>query len=473
MKGTVVMKFGGTSVGDGERILGAGELVGRSLKAASACVVVASAMAGVTDLLIGAAEAAAHHELARAEAAAEVLRERHLATAETIGGKEKGKLEETIETLVSRFLTLCRAIDALGELTPRTMDAVASLGERLSAPLVAAAVRRAGLRARALDASSLIVTDERFGAASPLMEPTRERCRAVLVPLLAEGVVPVVTGFIGATREGITTTLGRGGSDYSAAILGAAIEAEAIWIWTDVPGVMTADPRVIPEATTVPVLSYAEAVELAHLGAKVIYPKTALPAEEAGIPIRIRCTFRPEGPGTLIRSRPEGAPTTVRAVVCRKGLSLLRLAGKGGPGTAARAFATAAEVGAEAILGTHSTSEQNICLLLCRKDSERVRIALTQAFAAELGRGEINEIEVWDDLAVVAPVGEGIASEPRIAAEALLALGERDVEILSILHGASPHSLPLVIPESAADDAVRILHRHFRLGEPVGTGSRR
>ncbi len=467
MRDLVVMKFGGSSVGDGERIRWVARLVRRALASeVGRCCVVVSAMAGVTDLLIGAAHAASRHELSRAEAAAQELRARHLAAASLIAGKE-GELKRTIESWVERFLTMCRAVDALGELTPRTLDAIAATGERLSAPLVAAALEREGIGTQSVDAASLIVTDGRFGAASPLVDPTSARCRAELLPLLEAGEVPVVTGFIGATEEGVTTTLGRGGSDYSAAILGAALGADEIWIWTDVPGVMTADPRVVPDAVTVPFLSYAEAVELAHLGAKVIYPKTALPAEEAGIPIRIRDTFRPEGPSTTICSHPEGAPMGVRAVVCRKGLDLLRLAGKGGPGTAARAFAAAAQAGAEAILGTHSPFEQNVCLLLHRGDSERVRAALDRAFAHELGCGKVSRIEVRGGLAVVAPVGEGIAQDPRIVAEALFALDERDIEVLAIAHGASPHSLPLVVREEVADEAVRTLHHHFKLEELV------
>lgn len=468
----VVMKFGGTSVGDGERIVRAARLVRRALRGeVGRCVVVVSAMAGVTDLLIEAARAASRHELSGAEAAAEELRTHHVSAARSIAGKE-GELEGIIESSVERFLTMCRAVDALGELTPRTLDAIAALGERLSAPLVAAAIREEGFEARPVDAASLIVTDDRFGAASPLMRSTEDRCCTRLSPLIAAGVVPVVTGFIGATEEGVTTTLGRGGSDYSAAVLGAALGAEEVWIWTDVPGVMSADPRIVPDAVTLPAISYAEAVELAHLGAKVIYSKTAVPVEERGIPIRILCTFNPEGPSTTIQARPRGEPKVVRAVVCRKGLNLLRLMGKGTLGTAARVFASVAETGAETILGTHSTSEQNVCLLLCRKDAERIRAALTRVFSAELKRGQVETIEMWGELAVVALVGEGIAAEPGIVAAALSALSKREIEVLSIAHGVSPHSLPMVVPEEAAEEAVRTLHRHFKLEGLVCAESR-
>ncbi len=315
----IVMKFGGTSVGDGERIRQVAQIVtgvargelGPSAQSAESVeflpsVVIVSAMSGVTDALIEAARASANHDSDIVRRTAAELSQRHREAAEVVTlPEERRALLDEVEALIEEFESLCRAIHILGELTPRGLDAVASLGERLSVRLVAAAIRAEGLPARAIEATELVVTDDNYGAASPLMEATRERARAALLPLLDEGVVPVVTGFIGATPEGAITTLGRGGSDYSAAILGSCLDADEVWIWTDVDGVMTADPRIVPDARTLPEISYAEAAELSYFGAKVLHPKTILPAVERNIPIRIRNTFNPTGPSTLIVAQPK------------------------------------------------------------------------------------------------------------------------------------------------------------------------
>ena len=232
------------------------------------------------------------------------------------------------------------------------MDAISSLGERINARVVAAYLRQLGLKSEAVDATELIVTDSTFQDAAPLMDATRARVQARLVPLLEDGVVPVITGFMGANEDGVTTTLGRGGSDYSAAILGVALDSDEVWTWTDVDGVMTTDPRIVPDARVIPVLSYSEIGELAYFGAKVLHPKTISPVIESGIPLWVKNTFNPTCPGTRIVRKPESTPGTVKAVSAIKGLSMVTVEGRGMmgvPGIAARTFSAVASKGASVL----------------------------------------------------------------------------------------------------------------------------
>lgn len=271
-----VLKFGGTSVGDGACIRRVVDII-RTEMHESNVVVVVSAMSGVTNKLVAAAKA-----------------------SESGDRKTVAKIFEELRTQHEAAAALCRGTILLGELTPRTLDAVSSLGERLSAPLVAAALEERGVASKAIGATELVVTDSAHGAAEPLMDLTRERCQAHVRPLLQQGIVPVVTGFIGATVEGVVTTLGRNGSDYSATILGAALDAHEVVIWTDVDGVLTVDPRLVPGVSTIPEISYHEAAELSYFGAKVLHPKTLRPVTQASTPIWIRNTFAPERGGTKI-----------------------------------------------------------------------------------------------------------------------------------------------------------------------------
>jgi aspartate kinase len=287
-----VMKFGGTSVGDASCIARVCEIVKEASRDHSILVVV-SAMSGVTNRLIEAATRAEAGERDNAALLIDALRKQHdVALNALIHDPETRKrLSARIEELLKEATRLCDGTALIRELTPRTLDSVSSLGERLSAPLVAAALKECGVETEAVEATELIVTDGYHGAAEPAIERTRERCEVRLRPLLQKEIVPVVTGFIGATPEGVLTTLGRGGSDYSATILGAAISADEIIIWTDVNGVLSADPRLVPEARTIPEISYREAAELAYFGAKVLHPKTLRAVIAAEIPVWIRNTF--------------------------------------------------------------------------------------------------------------------------------------------------------------------------------------
>src|ERR1700739_309093 len=308
-----VMKFGGTSVGDADRIRNAAAIAAAASKDRAAVVVV-SAMSGVPNSLIAAAGKAASGNEAAAETLSTGLREKHHeAIGKLVSDTEKRReLFAEIDALIERAANHCRGCALLGELSPRALDVVAGTGERLTARMTAAVLREMGRLGAAFDATDLIVTDEVYGGARPLSEPTRTKTQAALFPFLAKRAIPVVTGYIAATTKGIPTTLGRGGSDYSATILGAALDASEVIIWTDVNGVLTADPRMVPDAATLDEVSYVEAGELAFFGAKVLHPMTLRPVIERGIPVWIRDSFHPELAGTKITQTVRPAPLGVK-----------------------------------------------------------------------------------------------------------------------------------------------------------------
>jgi len=476
----IVMKFGGTSLGDGEAINRAVDIVIQTLKdKGGGIVVVVSAMSGVTDTLLSAATSAAQGDAETFHRARGALSDRHrLALTEVINYEEaRLQLMEEVEALLSDFESLCRSIHVLGELTTRGSDAVASLGEKLTARILAAALRDRGERATAIEATEAIVTNGRHGSATPLMDETREMAQARLVPLLAQGVIPVVTGFIAATKDGVTTTLGRGGSDYTAAILGACLDADEVWLWTDVDGVMTADPRVVPEARTLPEISYAEAAELSYFGAKVLHPKAILPAVERGIPLRIVNTFNPpippylggkEGEGTLIVAEARPSELAVKGITSIEGLSLVTVEGRGMlgvPGIAARVFTAVAQEGISVLMISQSSSEQNICFVIRQEAVEDALRALEAAFELELVRRNVDRIWAQEKVAIVAVVGAGMRGTPGIAAKVFGALGKRGVNVISIAQGSSEYNISFVVDEGDMEDAVRYIHQEFGLGK--------
>ena len=366
---TIVMKFGGTSVGSAEAIRNLVDIVRTTRSTGDRVAVVVSAMSGVTDTLLASAHAAIEGDASLARSAAETLREKHERALQALGGSDavRGLISDSLD----QFVNLCQAIAVLGEATPRALDAIASLGERMSAPLVAAALDQAGLPSRAVATTEVVQTDSHFQNATPDMDATRERAAIRVLPVLDRGEVPVLTGFIGADRRGAVTTLGRGGSDYSAAIIGVAIDADEVWIWTDVNGVMTTDPRVEPLARTIPVLTYREISELAHFGAKVLHPKTIRPVVERGIALWVKNTFEPAQAGTRIVLDDEGwIEGGIRAVTAIKGQCVITLEGRGMlgiPGIAARLFAAVARTRTSVSLISQASSEQSICFVVTRR----------------------------------------------------------------------------------------------------------
>ncbi len=463
-----VMKFGGTSVGDAQCMARTAKIIAGGARE-QRCVAVVSAMSGVTNRLIEAAKMAQTGNASGAAAILDRLRAQHETALATLvqSSEEREMVRQKLETVLAEGRRFCEGTALLRELSARTLDAISSLGERLSAPLVAAAVKQLGLPSEAIEATELIVTDEFHGGAEPQMERTREKSQARLLPLLGRGIVPVVTGFLGATTNGELTTLGRGGSDYSATILGAALDADEVIIWTDVDGVLTADPRLVKEAQTIPEISYREAAELAYFGAKVLHPKTLRPVVQAAIPVWIRNSFTPEKTGTKIT--PQGQSNGgggVKALTAIRDVTLISVGGPGIvglPDVVGRTFSTTAEVRANVLLISQSSSQNDICFGVSSADAEKTVEGLRKEFAQDLEHEKVEHIRVDPHIAIVAVVGQNMCGTPGIAGKTFNTLGKEGVNIIAIAQGSSESNISFVIEEQSVVPALRTLHREFGL----------
>jgi aspartate kinase len=461
---TLVMKFGGTSVGTEGAMRQAAEIIASAHADWPRLVVVTSALSGVTDLLIRSAVRAAQGDMTTYYQAVRELSERHLSLAGQLVSDlaRQNQVRQEINHLLGEFTNLCQAISVLGEATRRALDAVAALGERLSVRLLAAAVESAGLPAQPVEATQIIVTDDRFQNAQPDMDATFRRAHLVLDPILASGRIPVVTGFIGATPGGLTTTLGRGGSDYSASILGVALQASEVWIWTDVDGVMTADPRLVPEARTLAVLSYREVAEMAYYGAKVLQPRSIYPVIEAGIPVRVCNTFNPTHPGTrLVEDYAANGSGTIKAVAAIRDLKLVTLSGRGMlgvPGVAGRIFSSAATTGISVPFIVESTSEQSICFAAPKESVGDVLHALHRDLREEFERRDIDQAEASEDIDIITLICPGLRVTPGIAGQIFSRLGAERINVLAISFGASDVSINLVVRAEDTQRAMLTLH---------------
>ena len=467
----IVMKFGGTSVGSAERISQAAQLATDNAARGHRVVAVTSAMSGVTNLLIDAAQAASRGTWDPAVRAQ--LFARHAQVADALLPNDERRREALVEIdrRLDRFEKLCYGLSMVHELTPRLLDAISGTGEMLAAPLLAAAISARGVVSSAADATELIVTTEQFGGAEPLMDATRNRTRERLQPILGRGEIPVVTGFVGATSDGVLTTLGRGGSDYSASIVAAALDADEVWIWTDVDGVMTANPTDVPDARTLSDISYSEASELAYYGAKVLHYKTIIPAFRQRIPVRILNSFNPSHPGTRVSVEGDASALGVKAVTAIRNVSLIAISGtgmQGIPGIVARAFDVVADQQSNVLMISQASSENNICFVINSAEAPRVVKALRAALDIDLARGHIEEI-TSQPVAVVAAVGDRMRGTPGIAATVFGALGGAGINVTAISQGSSERNISLVVAESDAANAVRALHQAFRLDRVAQT----
>jgi len=461
---TLVMKFGGTSVGSPEAMAMAVKIVQDTQRDWPRLVVVTSALSGVTDLLLKSATQAAQGDNQTFSNVAETLRQKHSAIATTMLPDARLRQEVTakIERLAAEFGSLCQAIYVLGEATPRALDAVAAMGERMCIRLLAGCLRSGGTAAEAIEASRLIVTDDKFQSAHPDFAATTRQTRQVLLPLLDKQVVPVVTGFLGATPAGVTTTLGRGGSDYSAAILGAALTASEVWIWTDVDGVMTADPRLVPGAATIPELTYKEVSELAYFGAKVLHPKTIRPVIDAGIGLRVCNTFNPSHPGTrLVADHSLPSDGVIKAVTAIRGLQLITVEGRGMlgvPGVAARTFGAVAATGTSVPLISQASSEQSICFAVPSEASAMVIAAVEKALAYEIAENDIDRVWATDEMVIITVVGAGMRNTPGVSGRVFSVLGQHHLNVVAIAQGSSEVSISMMLDAADTKQAVNTLH---------------
>lgn len=453
-------------MGSVEAIQRTAALIQHTLDERKRIVVVASAMGSqptkVTDLLLQGARSAAGGDPDHFRQVAETLREIHFEVASgLLKPAAAQQTREEIDAYIERFVELCQAVCVLGELSQRALDAISAMGEQMSVRILTPYLNETGIRAEAVDATLLIATDEHFQSATPLLEETAQRSNRRLQPLMDAGVIPVVTGFIGATESGVTTTLGRGGSDYSAALLGQALEANEVWIWTDVDGVMTADPRLVAGARTVPTLTYREVAELAYYGARVLHPKTIRPCVESAIPLRIKNTFNPEHPGTVIISDNGEGDGGMKAVTAIESLSLLTVEGKGMmgvPGIAARTFSAVARQDANVLLISQASSEQSICFSVPAGDTDAVIAGLETEFAEELRRRDIDRVWGMRPVSIVTVVGAGMRGTPGIAGRIFSALGDAEINIVAIAQGSSECSISLVVDAADTAGAVQQIH---------------
>ncbi len=466
----IVMKFGGTSVGSAERIAQAAGLALASAQEGHQVVVVTSAMSGMTNQLITAAQTAAKGNWQ--PAVRDNFFERHKAVADQLIKNDPARRKTVLETVAQRldqFEKLCFGLSMVHELTPRLLDAISGAGERLCAPLLAGAIAARGIESEVIEATELIVTNDQFGSAEPLMDKTRVKTQSRLKPLLERGVIPVVTGFIGATEDGVLTTLGRGGSDYSTSIIGAALDADEVWIWTDVDGVMTANPSEVPEARTMREISYSEASELAYYGAKVLHHKTILPAYKQNIPVRILNSFNPDNSGTRVSVQGRPSSRGVKAVTSIRNVSLVTVSGKGMqgiPGIAAKAFAAVAAERANILMISQASSENNICFVVNNSEARRVVKALRSSLELDLLQGHIEDISADDSVSVVAAVGDRMQGTPGIAGKVFGALGAAGVNVIAISQGSSERNISFIVSGDEAPEAVRAIHRAFELDKP-------
>lgn len=460
------MKFGGTSLCDGNKIKHVADLVAKYYFQNNEIVVVASAMSEVTDKLIEAAEKAKKGNAAYLEEFIQQLRKRHVEAARTSIGDPK-IAESTVKEIEEEVLKLEKVlagISYLGELTPRSRDYVLSFGEKLCVPILCGALLDKRVRAQLFTGENVgIITDENFGRAEPLLNLTYLQVKKKLEPLLQAKIVPVVTGFFGVTQNGVVTTLGRGGSDYTATILGAALDVDEVWIWTDVDGLMTADPKIEPSARTISELSFEEALEMAYFGAKVTRPHVLKPAIQKHIPIRIRNTFNPENNGTIIRKGQKiKSKNIVKAVSIVKSVSLMTAGGAGiaGPSqVAATVFQALENNDIDVLMTSQSSSEANISFIIPRKDSEKVLSVLEIVPR----RNIVRELTFEDDVCVIAVVGAGMKGTPGVAARVFQAVAREGINIRMIAQGSSELSISFVVKEGDGDRAVRALHREFEL----------
>ena len=448
----VVMKFGGTSVEDATAIKRTAGIVQGRRDRGFMPVVVVSAMARVTDQLLAAAEAAGRDDRTGAIHISNKLRERHLQTAvDLLSGESLTALQAQLYQDFDALDDLLRGIAAVGELTPRTNDLVVSFGERTSSKMVAAALQSAGLEGRHVDARTCIVTDSHYGKAAPLEAPIEARLHQHVLPLIEAGGIPVMGGFIGSNAEGITTTLGRGGSDYTAALVGGALHAGAIEIWTDVNGIMTTDPRIVPEALRVKTISFEEAAELAYFGAKVLHPATILPAVQKSIPVLVLNSRNPSNEGTRITALAAPCTSPFKSIAAKKRLTIIDIVASRmlmAHGFLKAVFDVFDKYGCA--IDMVSTSEVSISLTVDSNEQ-------LPAICADLEK--IADVKYEGRKALVCLVGEDIRGHNGIAGRVFTAISHVNVRMIS--QGASEINMSFMIDEEDVEEAIRSLHTAF------------
>lgn len=459
------MKFGGTSVRDPICIQKVIEIV-RESKQEHRVSVVVSAMAGVTDLLIEAAERSANGDSQRVCEILKALRERHDATANSLirGANWKG-LDRKMGQYFRQVQRICEETVRAGKISPQSHDFVASLGERLCAPMMAAALQQQGMASEGVDASECLITDSCHGSANPYLEATRKRCARRIQPILRAGAVPVVTGFIGATEEGTLTTLGRGGSDYSATVLAAALGAQQVTIWTDVDGVFTSDPRLVPQARIIPHLSYEQAATLARFGAKILHPKTLDPVVQRGIPVWVRNTFAPQGSGTKI-SLGEPSNDGVVALTALRDVSLVTITVSKTEDLTKlmhRTFSAVKSERVDVLLAWTRCLPPEFRMVVPSALAGRTINALNREFGESDKQEPVEKVVFENGIAVVTVVGHYLRDSSDTAERAYAAFRREGMRVVTTAEQTSRSDISFVVKLEEMEKTLRVLHKGLQL----------
>jgi len=464
----IVVKFGGVSVADGDKIRRVGEIVKRFHDEGNQMVVVVSAMQGVTNGLVDAAALAGKGHKDHVRKFVDEVSKRHSTAGEKAITDEE-VLRKTMEAVDSRceeLRNILQGVSHIGELTPRSKDYVVGFGEKLSAPLIAGVLEDLGLKSRALTGGEAgIVTDDHFGSAQPLMNVTTLQVRQALEPLLDDDQVPVVSGFVAATQDGVQTTFGRGGSDYTASIIGAAIRADEVWVWKDVDGLMTANPKIVKNAKMIDSISFAEAMELAHFGAEIIHPKALECAQKFQLPFRVKSLADPSAPGSLIVSEVRVKDgDVVKAITNIDDVDLITVSGAsmvGTPRLAAKVLQILTDEDIDVLMISQSSSEESITLAIPKEGGSRAQNALELSL---LGSKQVREVRIEAGLSIIAVVGAGMKGTPGVAARVFGTMAEASVNIRAIAQGSSELNISFIVKKQDARKAVEALHGHFKLG---------
>lgn len=463
----LVMKFGGTAVDSPDKVRHVAQLV-KSHSKGNSIVCVVSAVRGMTDGLLSIADSVKRGDKQSIEEFVKKSSKIHL---DIVGGaisekKLRGEAEATVKKIMKELEEVLGGIVLLGEVTPKSLDYLMSFGERLSTPIVSFALRDVGIKSDHLTGKEAgILTDSNFGEARPLMDTTRLRVSHKVEPMLRDDVVPVITGFVGADQYGNTTTIGRGGSDYTATIIAASVGASEVWLWSDVDGLMTADPKIVAGAQVLKEVSFAEAMEMALFGAKYMHPRALEPVIETKIPIRIRNTFNLKHTGTVITQNPsKESQKIVKSVSAIRHTALIDVSGGGmvgAPGTAAKIFDTLAKNRVNIMMISQSPSESSISMVVRKTDLDKATTTLELNLLGKV----IKQVNVNDDVAVVAVVGSGMRGIKGVAAKVFGAVAKHGVNVIMITQGSSELNLAFVVNDRDCDQAVRALHEEFGLGK--------
>jgi bifunctional aspartokinase / homoserine dehydrogenase 1 len=455
-----VMKFGGSSLADAGRIRTVARIIADAKEKDSVAVVL-SAMKGVTDALLDAASAAEKADPSYKDFYQSVCAKHHTAMEELLPEDDQSDLRAILDSMFTELKDILHGVELVRECSPRTRDLVAGFGERLSCCVVAAYLSSQGAPSRMVDARTMILTDENHGAASVVFGKTYGRVAEMLGSM---SETPVITGFIAATPDGITTTLGRNGSDYTASIVAAGIGADLVEIWTDVDGVMSADPRYVPAAFVLPEITVEEAMELSYFGAEVIHPYTMIPAVEKNIPLRIKNTMNPSAPGTLIGKKTMEATHGVTGIASIESVALINVSGGGMvgiPGIASRVFRALASAGVNIIMISQASSEHSICIVFRAHQAEKALSSLHKELARELESRKIDQFELMKDLEIVAVIGSRMQGTPGISGRLFSALGNAGINVLAIAQGSSEMNISFVVNGGDRRNVLNVVHNAF------------